>query len=481
MSGWFFKKKTEDEDKLWNEAMSQMESGDYKKAIKKFSDFIELEPEKIDPYLMRGQAYVKLKKLNEAIKDFSKVLELNPDNGDAYYLRGQAYSLNGEFEKAVEDFKLTLEKIPLSPGFSVNKYSVHLSLGIELFKLGRYKEAEIHLEEVLAVSPNNETAQTIMKQIRQKVGPIAQSKGYESMEKKNIFNNSDKMGSLIHTAKHGPFFQKEAVKALGEMGDKRAIAPLVEILKNEFQSLTRQAAADSLEKLGWEPVNDTDKAYMLIAREKWKELAELGVEYLILALRWPNEREVMPYFVEVGKAAVEPLIKVLENKDCDQRSIAKVLGRLGDIRAAVPLAQILKDQGVDYDIKREVAEALNKLDFEPRNDTEKAYLLVAAKRWNEAAELGEPAVESLILVLRRLGWPEAREALAKIGKPAVEPLIQALGDPYVAWARFSAATALGKIGDKRAVKPLTQLLKNEKDEVIKEAIEKALEKIKTKM
>ena len=150
--------------------MSQMDSGDYRNAAKKFGDYIKLNSEKIGPYLMRGQAYLKLKKLDDAIKDFSKALELDPDHTGARYLRGQAYSLKGESEKAVEDYRLTLEKIPLRPGFSPNRYSVHLSQGVELFKLGRYEEAKIHLEEVLAVSPNNETAQTIMRQIRQKVG-----------------------------------------------------------------------------------------------------------------------------------------------------------------------------------------------------------------------------------------------------------------------------------------------------------------------
>lgn len=294
-------------------------------------------------------------------------------------------------------------------------------------------------------------------------------------------NKSDKVESLIHTAKHGAFFQQEeAVKALGETGDKRAITPLVEILRNEFQSRTRQAAADSLKKLGWKPVNDTDKAYLLIARKNWKELAELGVEYLILALRWPNERDVMPYFAEIGQAAVNPLIKALETKNYNRDAIVAILGRLGDRRAGAALARILKDPDESYDVKDRIAQVLNELEFEPRDDTEKAYLLVATRKWDEAAGLGKPAVEPLIQVLRRFGWPDAREALAKIGKPAVEPLIQSLED-HATWARFSAAIALGEIGDKRAVEPLTQLLNNEKNEEIREAAEKALEKIKTKI
>ena len=169
MCGWFSRKKA-DPDKLRSEAVSLVDSGDYKGAIKKFSDYIKLKPGNFDAYAMRGQAYLKLERFDDAIEDFSKALKLNPNDSNMLYFRGQAYSLRGESEKAVEDYKLTLEKSRLSPGFSPNKYSVHLSLGAELSKLGRYKEAKVHLEEVLAVSPNNEIAQTIIRKIHQKNG-----------------------------------------------------------------------------------------------------------------------------------------------------------------------------------------------------------------------------------------------------------------------------------------------------------------------
>ncbi len=294
-------------------------------------------------------------------------------------------------------------------------------------------------------------------------------------------NNSDKVESLIHKAKHGAFFQREeAVKALGETRDERAIEPLVEILKSEGQSRTRRAAADSLGKLGWEPANYTDRAYLLIARGKWEELAELGIDYLILALRWPNEKETMPYFLKIGEAAVEPLLQALESKNYERRSVAAILGRLGDKRAAPTLARILKDPDEVYDVKNRMAQILNELGFEPRDETEKVYLLVAAKKWDEVAGLGEPAVETLIEALRRFGWPETREALAKIGKPAVEPLIQSLNH-QASWTRFGAATALGEIGDERAVEPLTRLLNNENNEEVREATREALEKIRTEV
>ena len=58
------------------------------------------------------------------------------------------------------------------------------------------------------------------------------------------------------------------------------------------------------------------------------------------------------------------------------------------------------------------------------------------------------------------------EMLAKIGEPAVEPLIEALASTDRG-VRHSAAYALGKIGDVRAVQPLIELMKTETDPELK--------------
>jgi HEAT repeat protein len=79
------------------------------------------------------------------------------------------------------------------------------------------------------------------------------------------------------------------------------------------------------------------------------------------------------------------------------------------------------------------------------------------------AELGEPAVPSLIKALRdkkREVQEETAFALAEVrDERIVEPLIQALKDedPGV---RAKAADALGLLGDKRAVEPLIQALRD---------------------
>ncbi len=78
-----------------------------------------------------------------------------------------------------------------------------------------------------------------------------------------------------------------AVEALGELGDDRAKAPLIEALHDPYHRV-RMEAAWALDRLGWIPQNDLQRAEYLIAREQWNDL------------------------VQMGRAAIPPLIRALE-------------------------------------------------------------------------------------------------------------------------------------------------------------------------
>jgi|GEM_PF-429122 len=92
-------------------------------------------------------------------------------------------------------------------------------------------------------------------------------------------------------------------------------------------------------------------------------------------------------------------------------------------------------------------------------------------REHAASALGkigdERAVEPLIKRLadgdRGVQW-SAKSALGNMGNSTVEPLIEALKDENEG-VRRGATSALGKIGDERAVEPLIEALKDENEEV----------------
>jgi len=227
------------------------------------------------------------------------------------------------------------------------------------------------------------------------------------------------------------------------------------------------------------------------------------VKGLIKALRHEDVRkEAAEALVNIGEPAVEPLIQALKDEYSDVREeAARALGRIGDKRAVEPLIQALKDnidvqrraawalrkigepavepliqalKDEDWYVRWRAAWALDEMGWEPGDDTEKVYYLIAKQEWSELPELGEPAVEPLIQALKD-EYSDVREsaaeALAKIGEPAVEPLIQALKKYINSDVRMRAARALGKIGDKRAVEPLIQALKDEDWHVQEEAAE----------
>jgi HEAT repeat protein len=198
-----------------------------------------------------------------------------------------------------------------------------------------------------------------------------------------------------------------AADALGNIGDTRAVEPLIKALGDK-NSDVRRCAAKVLDKLGWKPKTDGQKAAYLISNAAWGTL------------------------VELGEAAVEPLIKALGAED--------------------------------EDVRKSATGVLDKLGWVPETDGQRAAYLIAVQDWESLVECGGPAVEPLIGVLgdedEDVRW-YAAETLGKIGNTrAVEPLISALGDDNTRTLKGceTIIEALGKIGDARAVEPLIKAL-----------------------
>jgi HEAT repeat protein len=213
-------------------------------------------------------------------------------------------------------------------------------------------------------------------------------------------------------------------------------APAVEALAAALERYPlRAAAADTLDRIGWKPGKDRAGAAYAVARGRWDECVEIGaaaVEPLVAVLPTVAAIEALGRIGDVR--AVEPLVALLSKSDRDAgRAAAEALGKIGD-RAAVP-SLLLALEGNDDQMSCAAAEALGKI-----GDSEAVPGLIARLRWGAAAAA-------------------AVEALGKIGDGrAVEPLIRALeaerGDSEHLAVRKAAAEALGRIGDPRAVGPL---------------------------
>ena len=107
-----------------------------------------------------------------------------------------------------------------------------------------------------------------------------------------------------------------AALALGEIGDKRSIPPLVKSLR-AMDRYVRYGAAKALEQFGWQPENDAEKAYYLLALQDWDDAKK------------------------IGKPATGPIITLLKEKHPATRAkMVELLGSIGgpDAKSACNLA-----------------------------------------------------------------------------------------------------------------------------------------------
>lgn len=233
------------------------------------------------------------------------------------------------------------------------------------------------------------------------------------------------------------FTAVEAARALGEMGDARALEPLLGVLEDPAR-FGRKRIAEALGKLG-----DT--------------------------------------------RALEPLVTLLRDSDVRLRSYtASALGRLEDRRAVEPLIAALADEWEE--VRRHAAEALGALD-----DPRAVEPLIRALRYDSTyvrwsaiyslQQIGDArAVGPLCDALRDPDETARRFVVSALGAMpdprAVEPLIAALGDGS-ARMRLAVIEALGEIGDVRAASALRPVAHGENEALVplRDAARAALEAV----
>lgn len=276
----------------------------------------------------------------------------------------------------------------------------------------------------------------------------------------------------------------EAVRRLGEIGDKQAVQPLIKLLRDEDWQ-TRDEAALALGKMKAASAVVSLLDTIRMGRPAPFGAPRSGPSAIATAIR------------EIGAAAVPVLLDALSDEDPRIRLyVTDVLGEIGESDAVPALAAALRDP--EWRVRFRAADALGKMGnlealpdlLDMLADSNKDVRISAAwalgkigsegavpglirllqdrewrVRWAAAEalmEIGEPAIASLIETLREKDEYVRRaavRALAEIGQPAIPALITSLGDSN--WdARWSAASALQEIGDP-AVSALVEALKSD--------------------
>lgn len=194
---------------------------------------------------------------------------------------------------------------------------------------------------------------------------------------------------------------------------------------------------------------------------------------------------------EVGQPAIQHLIEALKSEEYLQVTdkIEEILEGIGE-PAIQPLTQVLRDE--DLVVRKSAANALRGIhwylgmrDWLPKDVVDRAFYLAAMKKWDEAAKLGKPALEPLILALKyNNNYDDSRKifkALVEIGEPAVEPLIQMFEEAVDhRWVPEDVLRTLGEIGGETVIKALSHALNDTKYNYIRKSIRNAIGNARSK-
>ncbi|MBL7220743.1 MAG: HEAT repeat domain-containing protein [Phycisphaerae bacterium] len=175
--------------------------------------------------------------------------------------------------------------------------------------------------------------------------------------KEELKNHIEKLGAIS-------FKRRDAAKALGELGDKQAVEPLMALLAREDDSSVQAAVAGALGKLGdkraIEPLTTLlgGSSKCMVRAQAAKALEKFGDKQAVES-EFPRTLAVLTsekaYSSDRGEAAealgtlgdkraVEPLLDLLGNAEISDYLCGKVveaLGHLGDTRAVEPLLGLL--------------------------------------------------------------------------------------------------------------------------------------------
>jgi HEAT repeat protein len=202
---------------------------------------------------------------------------------------------------------------------------------------------------------------------------------------KKIGNGATEPLILIQALKDkNEYVRISAVEVLGEIRDTRAIEPLISILNDNDHRVSNKAT-EALIKIGntaVEPLIASLKDES-VRRNAAKALGRIGdtraVEPLIAVIK--NEAYYTDTAVDaLGKIgdgrAVEPLIALIENNDSLTENAVDALGEIGDQRAIPILTSLLRENW--YHGLRS-ATALQRLGWRPESIKDKVHFDVAMK------------------------------------------------------------------------------------------------------
>jgi HEAT repeat protein len=242
-----------------------------------------------------------------------------------------------------------------------------------------------------------------------------------------------------------------SAEALGELGDRRAVEPLIAILKDEDRSYVHRAAARALGPLGdRRAVDPLIRILDSCTTQAAAALGELGDARAIPPLMRKLGRglsdandSMAAALAKLGEEALQPLVAALSaGGPRDVRLYAATaLGLLGDRRAVEPLIGALEDD--DFMVYQAAARALEAL-----RDSRAVDPLIA--HINRTTKEGMTPLPAFFDALASIGGKKALDVIA-------EAWLSNYAFAVSHWryeTNIAAITTLGERRDPQAMEPL---------------------------
>ncbi|MEM7555553.1 MAG: HEAT repeat domain-containing protein [Cyanobacteria bacterium P01_A01_bin.84] len=197
---------------------------------------------------------------------------------------------------------------------------------------------------------------------------------------------------LVTILQENSYSSDEAATALGNIGDKQAVEPLILALKSGKGKVAARAAI-ALGKIKdnravkplMTAVNTGNYIVRPAAQRGLGQIVAENPQLMKSLLPKLNELNspMTGVFGKAGDKAVDPLIVKLTDVSVFARAnAAKALGEIGNTKAITPLTKNLTDWGSNI----YVAQALTKLNWQPETDEDKIHFLVANQKGEELRE-----------------------------------------------------------------------------------------------
>ncbi|RZN35122.1 MAG: tetratricopeptide repeat protein [Methanosarcinales archaeon] len=124
---------------------------DPEKKLEYYTKALEIDPEYVSVWGLKGDTFSELGRYDEAIMCFNTALELDPENGDAWMAKGKVLHELGMYDEAIICFDKSLQIKPDSAYAWQNK-------GYALHELGKYDDAIACFDAEIKIYPENDDA-----------------------------------------------------------------------------------------------------------------------------------------------------------------------------------------------------------------------------------------------------------------------------------------------------------------------------------